>query len=318
MISAVLTSLAGSALQAGLSNQLNRDAVRDQQATNNMYQRRLMQDAPSLQAAGLKAAGFSPAFIGGGDISTPSSNAAQNAPQVNAPAFDVASLMNVEAQNRVLDEQRRKTAAEADAQELANRKEMANQNLYHLFSSMYHSDLFESPSGSIISKEDFDKLKPEEQREFSPVISQDVWSKEGLELKSGMTQKQINATNALNDYQQALYIAKADPKLIEQSAKLDSQTVTNLQKTASLIEQQTDVQKSIKALNEAMAKKAISDKEINNLEKDIKNWMWQREKSTSTSGLLKKLFDEGLSFEGVIKLLAAMIVKNMSGNMKFW
>ena len=318
MISAVLTSLAGSALQAGLSNQLNRDAVRDQQATNNLYQRRLMQDAPSLQAAGLKAAGFSPAFIGGGDISTPSSNAAQNAPQVNAPAFDVASLMNVEAQNRVLDEQRRKTAAEADAQELANRKERANQNLYHLFSTLYHSDLYESPSGSIISKSEFDKLKPEEQREFAPVIASDVWSKEGLELKSGLTQKQIGATNALNDYQQALYIAKADPKLIEKAAKLDSQTVTNLEKTADLIAKQADVQESIKALNTAMANKAITEKDVLDLEKQIKSWMWSKEKETSTSGLLKKIFDEGLSFESVLKLLSAMIVKNMSGNMKFW
>lgn len=318
MWQAILTSLAGSALQTGLSNSLNRDAVRDQAAVNDQYQRKLMVDSPALQTAGLKAAGFSPAFIGGGDISTPSSNAAQSAPQVNAPAFDMASLMNVEAQNQVLEEQRRKTAAEADAQELANRKELANQRMYHLFSSLYHSDLYENSNGSIISKEDFEKLKPEEQSDFAPVVAQDVWSKEGLELKSGMTQKQINASNALNDYQQALYIAKASPALIEKAAKLDSQTVTNLEKTAAFIEKQTEVQDSIKALNSAMANKAITEKEVLDLEKQIKSWMWSKEKETSTSGLLKQIFDEGLSFEGVIKLLAAMIVKNMSGNMKFW
>ena len=128
MIGAVLTSLAGSALQAGLSNSLNREAVESQAATNDMYQRRLMRDAPSIQAAGMREAGFSPAFINGGDISTPSSNAALNAPQLSPGAFDMASLFNVEKQNEVLDAQKQKLLEEAEAQKLANRKERADQN----------------------------------------------------------------------------------------------------------------------------------------------------------------------------------------------
>lgn len=318
MIGAVLTSLAGSALQAGLSNSLNREAVESQAATNDMYQRRLMRDAPSIQAAGMREAGFSPAFINGGDISTPSSNAALNAPQLSPGAFDMASLFNVEKQNEVLDAQKQKLLEEAEAQKLANRKERADQNLYSFFSSQYKTDLYASPDGVIFSKDDFDKLPDDKKMDFAPVIIPSAFSREGLDLKSGFVGKQINAQNALNDYQQALYIAKADPELINKAAKLDAQTSDNLEKTAKLLEAQTDVQKSIKALNEAMTNKTNIEKEVLSLEKEIKSWMWSKEKETSTSGLLKKIFDEGLSFESVIKLLAAMIVKNMSGGFKPW
>lgn len=202
----ILTSIAGSALTAGISNSLNREAVASQAVANDMYQRRLMRDAPSIQAAGMREAGFSPAFINGGDISTPSSNASLNAPQLSPAVMDMASLYNVEKQNEVLEAQKTKLLEEAEAQRLANRKERADQSLYSFFSDRYKSDLYESPDGVLYSKEQFDKLPEAEKKDFAVVIAPNAFSREGYELKSGSLAKQIEANNALNDYQQSEHL----------------------------------------------------------------------------------------------------------------
>ena len=77
-----------------LNNSIAENQAREMAAYNDRLQRKLMVDAPSLNAAGLRRAGFSVASLNGNFSSTPSTGnaSAPAAPETPDPASSLSAV----------------------------------------------------------------------------------------------------------------------------------------------------------------------------------------------------------------------------------
>lgn len=302
-----------------LNNAIGTNQAREMASYNDRLQRKLMVDAPSLNAAGLRRAGFSVASLNGNFSSTPStgnasSPAAPESPDPTAAISTAMSLQTQEKQNQLLDEQVRKQKLEND--EIEDR-----QNAYRKSAASYWTD----DDGHRVYTTDTDANS-----------RADAYSKRHdglppeLTVPSGHLSPQAYNAEAdvalsRNNYYGNLLQSEVsrmklgDKDVINALAHMDKQTYDNLQQTGKNLLQDWKLKDNqIKIGNIDVDIRKI-DKDIREKEKLIKGveyalleLRYNTEKDTNIRPLVAKLLNNGLDMSTIGKLLVAVLLKQFN------
>lgn len=302
-----------------LNNSIGYNQAKSIAAYNDQLQRKLMVDSPSLNAEGLRKAGFSVASLNGNFSSTPSTGnaSAPSAPETPDPSAALSAAMSLqtqEKQNDLLDQQIR-------AQRLANDETEDRQNAYRKSAASYWTD----DDGHRVYTTDTDANS-----------RADAYSKRHnglppeLTVPSGhLSQQAYNAdadvAMARNNYYGNLLASEVsrmklgDKDVINALAHMDKQTYDNLQQTGKNLLQDWKIKDNqIKIGNIDVDIRKI-DKDIREKEKLIKgveyallDLRYNSEKETNIRPLVTKLLNNGLDMNTIGKLLVAVLLKQFN------
>lgn len=321
-----IPALAGATLLTGLKGMfslMGNNAAADNQEYmakfNDRLQRNLMVDSPSLNAAGLRRAGFSVASLNGNFSSTPSTGTATAPPPMETPdpsaALSVAlSAQTQEKQNELLDEQIRK-------QKLENDETEDRQNAYRKGAASYWMD----DDGHRVYTTDTDANT----RTVAYTKRHNGEPPELIVPSGHLSQQAYNAdadvAMARNNYfgnllqSEVSRMKLGDKDVIYALAHMDKKTYDNLQQTGKNLLQDWKIKDNqIKIGNIDVDIRKI-DKDIREKEKLIKgveyallDLRYNTEKETNIRPLVTKLLNNGLDMSTIGKLLVAVLLKQFN------
>lgn len=300
-----------------LNNSIAENQAREMAAYNDRLQRKLMVDAPSLNAAGLRRAGFSVASLNGNFSSTPSTGnaSAPGAPETPDPSAALSAAMSLqtqEKQNELLDEQIRKQKLDNDEQE-------DRQNAFRKGAASYWVD----DDGHRVYTTDTDANS-----------RADAYSKrhEGvppeLIVPSGhLSQQAYNAdadvAAARNNYYGNLLQSEVsrmklgDKSVINALAHLDKQSYYNLVQTGKNLLMDWHVKDNQFKIGKIDIDIRKIDKDIREQQKleeginyELLKLRYGEEKDTNIRPLISQLMNNGLELSTIGKLVIAVLLKH--------
>ena len=138
-----LAAIAGGAaalnsIGSAVFGNINNKRAKSMAALNDQYQRKLLEDVPSLNKKGLQKAGLSVSALNGNAFNSVSSNAGATAQPTQSPQIDagqLATMATLPQQQKLLKEQVRGVELDNAAKALNN--EIAK-NKAHAYGQMYH------------------------------------------------------------------------------------------------------------------------------------------------------------------------------------
>ena len=302
-----------------LNNSIADNQAREMAAYNDRLQRKLMVDSPSLNAAGLRRAGFSVASLNGNFSSTPSTGnaSAPAAPETPDPAASLSAAMSLETQkkqNELLDQQIRKQKLDNDEQE-------DRQNAYRNASPSYWID----DDGKRVYSDDPDNnQRADTYVKNHPGELPEVVKDEGHLSNEAYAATSNIAGNRNNYYQNLLgaQVAKlkmADKKVMYAISHVDKQSYDNLVQTGkNLLKDWHIKDNQIKIGNIDIDIRKI-DKDIREQQKleEVINYKllklrYETERDTNIRPLVSNLLNNGFDMSTIGKLLVAVLLKQFN------
>lgn len=324
ILSSSLNSVGSSIANTNL-NKTNRKW--SEKMANIAYQRQqeLTMKAPILQKIGLIDAGISPAAMNGYSPGIPSVNSASSPSTLQEfQPFDFSSvLQGLMAQKQMdnLDAITRKTNADADSQELANKKERNYQHTWELSTTQ---NFVEDEHGNKIFSNDpkFGKYvddyfnthgKLPEMQSVAGVLSEDAAR---VQASISKFSSELH-TNDMYAVQSDLAKKVAELKLADSSVMkaiyhLDKAQYDLLLKQIQKVGSDIDVNKSVEQLNKAQTKKAKQDVLESIARSSLMGAQEQQIHNSSVNNLIDQL-DSSKSFSDNMVTLGKIILSVISG-----